>query len=511
MAFHSILFRGPEDEPPVEGEGEPAFFRDLNLHHVVASLTAGREGYDLAPFFSMPLRGVDAVAYRHEVMRDLQGGLRAPIESFAEAMRAMREHLAQADRLYYEYQQQAWFVDAVAIYGEAVGRLAEALSEADVRSRGLRAFGEYLRRHAASREFRSLLAETRQVKSALSAVRYRILIRGRRVTVRRYEEEPDYSAEVLDTFRRFQQGVVRDYRVRFPEHVNMNHVEAAVLDLVARLHPDVFDALRRYCARYRGSFLDSTIGRFDREVQFYLAYLDLMRRLRAAGLSFSYPVVSERSKEVCARDTFDLALADKLVRDGSPVVCNDVLLDGPERILVISGPNQGGKTTFARTFGQLHHLARLGLPVPGTESRLFLCDRIFTHFEREEHIETLRGKLEDELLRIRDILREATRDSVVIMNESFASTTLNDNLLLARRVLGQIMERDLLCVYVTFIDELSTLGPATVSMVSTVEPENPALRTYRVVRRPADGLAYAAAIAARYGLTYRSVKRRIAP
>jgi DNA mismatch repair protein MutS len=64
-------------------------------------------------------------------------------------------------------------------------------------------------------------------------------------------------------------------------------------------------------------------------------------------------------------------------------------------------------------------------------------------------------------------------------------------------------------VYVTFVDELASLGDAVVSMVGGVQGEAQS-RTYRITRQPADGLAYAAAIAARYGLTYEALKVRIA-
>jgi DNA mismatch repair protein MutS len=96
------------------------------------------------------------------------------------------------------------------------------------------------------------------------------------------------------------------------------------------------------------------------------------------------------------------------------------------------------------------------------------------------------------------------------MNESFTSTTLRDALFLGTEVMKGIIQRDAVCVYVTFVDELASLSDATVSMVARVVPENPALRTYRIVRQPADGLAYAAAIAEKYGLGYQSLRKRIA-
>ena len=423
-------------------------------------------------------------------------------------MRRMREHLAEAEKLHYPLQKQAWFLDAVEIYCEAVCSLAEELGGLDVASRGFQGLGDYLAGYAASGRFTSLAAQTQALKEALAGVRYAVRINGPRVTVSNYEGEPDYGAEVVETFAKFKQGAVTSYLVGLRDSADMNHVEAQILDRVARLNPDVFGALAGYCGRHR-DHLDATVGRFDREVQFYLAYLELIGRFKAAGLPFCYPHVSARAKDISAEGSFDLALAAKLVPGGGTVVGNDFYLEGPERIFVVTGPNNGGKTTFARMFGQLYFLAALGLPVPGKCARLFLPDRVYTHFEREEDIETLRGKFEDELVRVHEILERATSQSVLVMNESFNSTTLNDALFVGTEVLRRVLELGLLGVYVTFVDEIASLSGATVSMVSQVVPENPAQRTFKLVRKPADGLAYAAAIADKYGLTYQRLMERI--
>jgi len=511
MGFRSILFEGSHDRNREQASEAPEFFQDLNLGQIVDAITAGRDEYNPKPFFYMHLTDLSEITYRHEVMRDLESDvLFESIKSFSSQIRRVREHLAIAAKLSYKYERQGWFLEAVGIFCSTVEKLLHDLEQCDPKSCGLLSFRSYLAQYAGSWDFRRLFDEARKLKSELSVIRYCLLIEGNSVTVGNYDSEIDYSASVEETFAKFKQGAVKDYRVKFSSSTGMNHVEAMVLERVAKLNPDVFLALDEYCTR-NGGFLDKTISDFDREIQFYVAYLEHAETLKRAGLKFCYPRISDTCKEVSSRESFDLALAGKLIREKSAVVCNDFMLSGKERILVVTGPNQGGKTTFARTFGQLHYLASLGCPVPGTDAQLFLFARLLTHFEREEDIATLRGKLEDDLLRVHHILGEATPKSIIIINEIFSSTTVKDTVYLSGKIIEAISHLDALCVCVTFVDELSSLNEKTVSVVAEIVPDNPTLRTYKLERRPADGLAYALTIAEKYRLTHERLKERIKP
>lgn len=506
MDILSILFLNPEE---CVREEEPACFTDLNLNQIVNRIVAPKLGYDLFPFFYTPLRDADTVRYRQEIMRDLENeALSSHLKAFEKSMNDMHRDHSLSRKLEHRYNREGWFLEAAGIYCEAVGRLARDLSAADIKSRGLIAFRRYLEDYTRSGRYASFLDEIKKISEGLRAVQYCLLIKGNQVKVRKYRSETDYSMEVENAFKKFKQGAAKDYRMTISAGAGTNHIEAKILDLVARHYPGIFSDLDVFCQTYV-NFQDQTILAFEREIQFYISYLDYISGLRRAGLRFCYPKVSDTVKEIYGQEAFDLALAHKLTGEGSPVVTNDFHLKGEERVLVVSGPNQGGKTTFARMFGQLHYLAGIGCPVPGVDARLYLPDDIFTHFEREENIKSLHGKLQDDLIRVHAILEKATSDSIVIMNEIFTSATFKDSVFLGKKVMERLFGLDLLGIYVTFIPELSSLSGKTVSMVCATAPEDPTLRTYKVVRKPADGLAYAISIARKRRLTYDCIKERI--
>lgn len=503
MARFSILF------PQGDGRGAdaaPDCLSDLHLDEIIAAITAGHPGDDVDRFFRQPLHDVSTVEHRHQVFRDLEDDhTRQPITDFVNGMRTMRHRRHQAKELRHPLQRRGWFIYAVQTFCDTVATLRDALARAAPTSRGLSDFTAYLSDYVDGETFQSLLTDTEAVRAALHDVRYTVHIQDRRVHVERYCGQTDYTPGAVTTFERFATEEATDYHVAAQDSAEMNHVERQILECVAKLYPNAFAQLEAFCRR-NAHFTEATIVRFDHEIRFYLYYLAFVRRMTIAGLSFSYPEVSTEPGTLSAADTVDLALA---IKSDKPLISNDFQLSQTERILVITGPNQGGKTTFARTIGQCVYLAALGCPVPATHARFTLPDMIFTHFERQENLSTLHGKLEDELVRIHDILSRATATSLIIMNESFASTTLNDALLIATKVIRRIVELRCTALYVSFLDQLATVDRACVSMVGEVAPDDPAQRTFKFTRRPADGLAYAAALANKYGLTHQALLQRI--
>ncbi|MFJ9370987.1 DNA mismatch repair protein MutS [Nocardia sp. NPDC101769] len=481
---------------------------DLHLDRIIAAIV-GADEYRLRAWFSEPVRGPETVRYRQEIFADLaDDSVREVFDAFAAGMRGTLERLDWQERLHHPQQRQSWQLGAAAEYIEATARFAEALAGLPLASRALTRWRGFLTDYVAGPDFGRLATAVHQVQRAVSSVRYSLRIVDRTLEVGPVGAEADFSAAIAKLFSRFGVGAPRPGRPR-SEWDDINHMEEQILDRVAALHPRVFEQLAEF-ARDHGQFADAAVMAFDREIQFYLTYLAFVRRVSGTARAMCLPQLATRGAPMHAEGAFDLALVTRRGRVDTEVVCNDLRLSGPERVLVVTGPNQGGKTTFARTVGQLIYFAALGCPVPARSACLPLTDRLFTHFERAERATDPDGRLAEELLRIRDTLEEATADSVIILNESFSATSTADAVRIGGDVLERIVERGAIAVWVTFFDELARSGPATVSMVAATDPGDPSRRTFRIERRPADGHAHAVVLAERFGLTYDLVTARIA-
>lgn len=506
----SVLFPSQRLHDNLKQTPMPENLDDLGLAHVILSIIPARDGNQLLPYYLTPLQRIDDVHFRHEVWRDLNDyDLVESLSQFAEAMHGIQLRLNWSRDTRYLEEHLSWHLDACLRYCRALRSLSEVLDNVALRSRGLSGVRTYLTNYLADDSFTAFEAQAEALRQRLDHIQYSLTIRGARVRVAAFENDDEYATEIRALFERFNRGgAVTTYRVNFHDSYGMNHVEAQVASRVAKLFPSEFADLRAFVSCY-DSVISNVVERCVREFTFYVGYHHFMQQFEKMGLNFTLPCLTQPNDEIDVSEAFDVALGVKLLSSATAIVTNGFHLTPSERVIVVSGPNQGGKTTFARMFGQLHYLAALGLPVPGNHATLSIADEVFTHFSRKEDNTAQAGKLEQDLLRMKSIIERATPASVIVANEVFSSTTVSDALSLGTKALHQILKRGARAVYVTFVDELSRLDPHVVSMVSTVNPANPVERTYKVVQREADGRAYALAIATKYGLTYEQVRQRV--
>lgn len=484
---------------------DPESGRDLLVNGLTGRLTERRQEYQLDDWFTTLVPAAD-VAYRHEVFRDLTSReLRAGLNAFSQGMRHVRRILGMVAKLHYAHEKQRWFLEVSRDYVQTVRDLGETLHAASLRASALQGLATWVEDYLASPEFGTLSSETSQLFERFGDIEYRVRIHGDWVEVRPVDpEEPPLAPQVLSTFARFRQEAPKSYLQQIRDPGSMDHVEAAIASFVARLYPDEFATLTRFCSRHN-PLVSPTLKQVERELQFYLAYLDLVDATANSGVTWSLPHISP-DQQLTVEDGLDIVL---VLGGSDAAVPNSCDLSSDERLVVVTGPNQGGKTTFARMLGQLHLLAATGAPVPARRASIPLTDQIFTIFERGENLENLRGHLHDDLSRAHTLLQQLTPHSLVLLNEVYSSTSPDDALALAQDLLSRLEESRARTVCVTFLDELSHHSPTTVSMVAGVDTDAPTRRTYRIERRPADGLAYARALARQHGLTGDDLRRRL--
>ncbi len=278
-------------------------------------------------------------------------------------------------------------------------------------------------------------------------------------------------------------------------------------------------ALQKY-TRVNSAFLRA----IEPEIAFYVGGVELIKRMRAHGLSMTPPqIVPQSERRLSAQGLYNLDLALRLSREHRDeelteyIVGNHVVFDGSGRIQILTGPNRGGKTTYTQSIGLLHVLAQSGLYVPADSVEISPVDAIYLHFPVEENPAMESGRLGEEAKRLRDIFSHATAHSLVLLNESLASTSATESYYLARDIVSTLRILGARAIFVTHLHELAEdcdeinaeiNGESLIqSVVSIVDDSDDTVkRTYKVIPAPPRGRSYAREIAQQYGISFEQLQ-----
>ncbi|MBE6564045.1 MAG: hypothetical protein E7655_02060 [Ruminococcaceae bacterium] len=277
-------------------------------------------------------------------------------------------------------------------------------------------------------------------------------------------------------------------------------------ELNAALAHILIDALRKSRAQISRYFYEKmeVYERISRELTFVLAVYRFLARMKEDGIPLCVPTVSENN-ETHIRSLYNPFLPD--ARRADKIVPNDVNFDNSGRLYILTGPNSGGKTVYVKAVATAQLLFQLGLPIPAKSAEMKIMEGVFLFFPRNQAENKSSGRLEEECRLLADILKLVNENTLVLMDETFSSTSAKDGAVLAESCLQKLRAKGCMCIFSTHIHELAgqvermnAVGGGNDRIDLLAAEIRDTLRTYRILRGYTDGTSDAKTIAAKYGL-----------
>ena len=248
------------------------------------------------------------------------------------------------------------------------------------------------------------------------------------------------------------------------------------------------------------------------ELTFYTRWAEYIEKRSAEGWRFCAPRVRKNGEEsacASAKGFYNL----KLIAAAKPdaVVLNDLEFDGEKRVYILTGANRGGKTTITQAVGQLFLLAQSGISVPAEQFVFDPADLVLTHFPADEDKTLDLGRLGEECRRFRELYSRSTGKSLILLNETFSTTSFEEGYYIAVDAVKAVLSRGTRTIYNTHMHklakeldtEINTGG--TGKAVSLVAETRDGKNSFRVKIAPPEGKSFAREIAVKYGVTYEAL------
>ena len=255
------------------------------------------------------------------------------------------------------------------------------------------------------------------------------------------------------------------------------------------------------------------------EFLYYVRWAEYIKRHRDSGLAFCKATLLPQDQpdtRMRARAFYNLKLAD-FVKSSSEIVVNDLDFDISDNLYLLTGANRGGKTTITQAVGLLYVLAQGGVFVPAQEFAFTPVDNIFTHYPADEDKTLDYGRLGEECKRFRELFAQCSADSLLLLNETFSTTSFEEGFFIAKDAVRAILKKGTRCIYNTHMHKLaadidslneeSAKEGAVVKASSLVALSDGGQRSFKVKVAPPQGMSYAKDIAEKYGVTYEMLVR----
>ena len=263
------------------------------------------------------------------------------------------------------------------------------------------------------------------------------------------------------------------------------------------------------------------------EFVYYIRWAEYMERLQELGLPFCKANVSKEDislRIMRAGGLYNLKLAvaaeqenqrvvmdpkdDSEIQGFRTIVTNDLDFDPEHRVYILTGANRGGKTTITQAIGLLFVLAQGGIYVPAESFTFHPVDQICTHFPADEDKTLDYGRLGEECSRFRELYQDTTEKSLLLLNETFSTTSFEEGYYIARDASRAILKKGVRTIYNTHMHKLAEdlqelRDPSCADQAaSLVMKSEKGRRSYKVMVAPPEGSSYAKDIAEKYGVTY---------
>lgn len=477
----------------------PRFFIDLNLDQIVYKINSLRKNYDVRKLYYMLSDSEKTLSMRRGVYEDFKNNLIFDSFSlFSDFMKQTRDYISYSDEVDFEPQKAVLFVTAAGCYCSAVDSL-KAL-EGRLSSDRLIEVINQLTLYSEKPEYVEFKNRAEQICEELSNMVYRLVITRDNFTVNGRKGDGCYFQKIK---RAFPDAKDVGFESPFSHRKTLSHIETDSHEIVSKSNPDLIRKCKDFMVEY-SDFCKEELKLLEYEAQLYISFDIFRKYMEENGFGFTSPVTS---KTMDCDNVYDIALAISLFGHERSVVDNNVTMDEGENFLVVTGPNQGGKTTFARSVGQMIYFSQMGLMVAAKEARIPYYDGILTHFSVEESTETGQGKLKEELTRLSPMMKGDDKNCFIILNELFTTAATYDAGVMGKRVIDYFSDKGCKGIYVTHIKELTTIT-GTVSLVAVCDENDYHKRLYKMVRKPADGIGYAGTLVEKYALTYEDLISR---